>query len=331
MWIVLIYTGAFFAGSLLPLNYVCHKNKVLKIRRSISNKDMLLLLFPLWFYGQLIVLKNRGSLFHGYTIEYNTEILGPLATLNTIFLFFYLYNRQNKKNSFFLLTSLIEFSIILMGFGNRMYIMIPIVALAVYMLDNSIVKYKSVLMSGGCMAFLFLIIGVLREGRSSVSFELLFYIGMAEPALTWISCISMLYLNSIPLFSFPRHFLSSFYNFIPSILFPGKDAYIQSLNLSYHTPFGATSIITSITSDFGVLGGCIALFLLGFLLTSIRINGKGLFGKTYYYCCCGIIPFQLFRDGFTVVNKMFIGNLLIIPAMIILINNVLYSITHKKC
>lgn len=165
--------------------------------------------------------------------------------------------------------------------------------------------------------------GVWRLGSDNFSFESLFYIGIAEPLMTWISAVSMFSLNELPLFAFPYNFISSFCNFIPTILLPDKSSLIMPIAIEYDSPLGATSLLVSFISNFGVLGSCFVLFVSGFILTVIRVNFRTCFFQTYYCCLCAIIPFQLFRDDLAIVNKMILFNFLLLPAIIFMIEKML--------
>ena len=156
------------------------------------------------------------------------------------------------------------------------------------------------------------------------------FIGIAEPSFTWISAISMYHLNDLPLFSLPYNFISSFINFIPSALMPEKGELISEITMNYDSPFGATSFLISLIDNFGIIGSLLAVCLLGFLLTQIRLHWQTVFGKSYYYCVCGIIPFQLFRDGIEDINKQFFSNLIIVPCLIIFVYRLMSSVLSRK-
>ena len=319
--IITIFCISFIIGAILPFKYMRKKNIASDIHY-ISNKDLFLFASPFWVAGQYMIITNRQNLFQGYQIDYDTELIGAIATINTIFLFFFLYsrnipkNKQSKWSNFFITFSIFEFSSILLGFGSRMYIMIPLIAYIIYLLDQKKIKLRKLFLQISIAIIFLLGIGIWRLGDSDYTIDAIMYIGVAEPTLTWISAESMFDKGDLPYIAFPSNFLTSFINFVPSFLLPDKAALIQPINISYDSPFGATNILVSLISNFGILGSCTALFLLGFILTSIRINGKTAFAKTYYYCVCGMIPFQLFRDNIAIVNKMLFYNFLIVPLII---------------
>lgn len=325
--IIISFLISFMYGSLLPLKFIKRKSNVQKKEFIFGHRDLFFILIPFFLYAQIIIFINRGSLFQGYLIEYNTQFIGNIATLNTLFIFWLLYHKNTKSNTFFLyfLTfSIIEFSIVLLGLGSRMYILVPLVSYLIYLLDAKKITIRRLIINTTLAILFFLCIGIWRLGNN-ISIDGMLYIGFAEPCLTWISAVSMFTLNeSIPLFAIPYNFLTSFINFIPSILIPNKSILIEPIALSYDSPFGATNLLLSLISNFGILGSCIFLFFMGFILTYIRINCHSLFFKTYYLCLCGILPFQFFRDGFSVTNKMLIYNFLIFPFIFILIEKTIY-------
>lgn len=271
-------------------------------------------------------------------MDYDTDFMGSIATLNMLFLFFLLYNKgKQKKNltsykisELYLIGSILEFSAVLLGLGSRMYIMVPLISYIIYLLDNRKISVKKLIIRLSIIILLLLAIGIWRLGDTDFSVDALLYIGVAEPVFTWISAESMFSMNSLPLLAFPNNFITSFINFIPTILFPSKAEYINELTIQYDSPLGATNVLVSLMGNFGLLGSCIALFFLGFFLTCIRIQNTSLFIKTYYYCICGILPFQLFRDNISIVNKMLFYNFYIFPFIFIFVEKFITNKYLKK-
>lgn len=327
--IIISYLLLFLAGSYAPLKFV--KQCRTRIQKSIhvSERDLFLLSIPLLAFCNYCVFKNRSMLFQGYAVDYDVTLMGTVATCNVFFLFFYMYIRMSVMESFkktfykkYFLYSCLWFSIVLLGLGSRMYIMIPLITFVVHLIDNEIVSVKKVLYVGFVIALFFLLIGVWRIGGDISNFESLLYIGFGEPLFTWISLVSMFsYTPELPLLAFPFNYLSSFVNFVPTIILPLKGEFVSDISLPFDAPLGATNLLVSVISNFGLLGGGIFLFILGFSFTYVRYNFRGCFGLTYYYCLCGIIPFQLFRDAFPIVNKMMFVNFFILPVAIFFIQS----------
>lgn len=316
--IVAIFVVSYIFGCLLPLHYLKHLKRKRKDYVSFTAKDIILVAAPFILSGELIVFNARAVLFKGYSIDYNAELLGSLATCNCVFLLFYLWLKQLPKSIIrtLMLFLIIEFSIVLLGLGSRMYVLIPIFAISMQYVSTHKVNIKKLILTASLIVLLLLTVGILRLSSMDISANMMLYIGCAEPLFTWITAISYLDYNEIALFSLPTNFVTSFVNLIPTILFSSKSDYVMAISGNYDAPFGATSLMASILDNFGLFGGAVFLFAVGFVLTLIRYNWDSRFGRAYYYCACSIIPFQLFRDGFGIVNKMLFFNFLILPLIL---------------
>ena len=323
--LVLFVTFPFFVGTYLPIFF--YKEKSQSIQQIIINsRGLFVISLPILLYGQYVIIANRDYMFQGYLAGTDIPFIGTLATINMIFLFIFLYNRlgaYSSKINVLLTFVLIEFCVVALGLGTRMYAMVTIFSIFIFLLDQQIVSIKKVLLAFSVIVVFILAIGIWRMGDTNISFDQLVYIGVAEPTFTWITAISMYDLNELPLIAFPSNFISSFVNFIPSSVLPDKSELISELSLNYDAPLGATSVLLSLISNFGILGSMLALFCLGFLLTQIRLRWQTAFGQTYYFCICGIIPFQLFRDDLGVVNKQIFSNFLLVPMLVIFIHRIM--------
>ena len=318
--LVSLFFVSFFAGSFSALFF--KKASKTTAEYSISRKKQynLWMLYLVAIINQYIILSNRALLFTGYTLGYHVGFLGEIATLNCTYIFLYLYLREDssflKKDLFLLKFLLLENSIILLGLGSRMFVLIPFIALLIYLLDNKIVTIKKMVIPILIFIFILLFIGIIRQGSSGLELEALLFIGLAEPVFTWITAGSFVINNqSIELINFPSNFLGTFLNFIPSFIFPNKADYIKAIPYFYESPLGAGNIIVLLYGNFGLLLAPIFTFIGGFLLTVIRYS-KTCFFKIYYYCVCGIIPFILFRDMQS-FNKLLFTSFLIYPFIVI--------------
>ena len=322
--IVLLMLFFFFMGSNMPL--LIKKRKKINIQTNqketlARSKEIAIVSFPLFLLAQLVIFSNRSQLFQGYMFEDEERtFVGVIASACMFLLFMFLYTRHvdcSRKSYKFLLFALIELSVALISFGSRMYIMVTFFSILIYMLDNHKISLRKSIIWLSCVSILAMAFGILRKGSNEISFEALIFVGIMESAYTWISAISMYDLNELPIFAFPYDFLMSVVNFVPSTILPMKNEWLVPNLLKYENPLGATSLFYSLISNFGILGSFIALFFLGYYLTYVRCHWKTVFGKTYYYCLCGVIPFQLFRDPVVMVNKMFFFNFLILPLVVI--------------
>ena len=331
-FLLVLFIGiSYVLGSYVPLLKINIK-ELPAVRFAFKSSSLFIASIPLLLYCQYLMVVNRGDLFQGYMIEVDAPFVGTIASATVFYLFLYLYNLNgvySKTINYILILVLCELSFVLLGLGTRMYALIAFVALLVYLLDNNLISYKKLILWSGLGVVMLLFVGIWRMGDSDFTMEQLVYIGVAEPTFTWISAISMYDLNELPLFSLPYNFVSSFINFIPSALLPDKSSMLADFALKFDSPLGATNILLSLVSNFGVIGSLLAVFLLGFLISFVRLYWNSVFGQTYYYCICGVIPFQLFRDPLYVVNKEFFSNLIIVPAVIILVYKIYVTVFYR--
>lgn len=322
----------FLLGAYLPFSRKKNRHK-LTPQTYYGVKKLFGVAFPIFLISQYVVYQNRSHLFQGYTLEFESQFVGTICTANMLVLFLYLYNKigqNNKKYNRYLKYLLIVLIIEIFSLGTRMYAMISFVALLTYFHQKKLLNTKKMLIVGLCFFFLILVIGIWRSGDNVIDIDSLVYVAFGEPLFTWISAISMFDMNKLPLFAFPYEFISSIINFIPTVLFPNKGDFIVPGFLKYDAPLGARSVVYTLISNFGVLGSFMAIFLLGYYLTYVRLNWKSTFGQTYYFCVCGIIPFQFFRDSCLEVNKAFFYNFLILPALLIVIQGFLFVSKKKR-
>ena len=323
--LVTIIVVPFFIGAYLPFYYYNEETRP-PHQIIISSRGLFIVTLPLLLYSQYVIWINRSYMFQGYLSDIDAPFIGTIATINMIFLFVFLYNKNGEYSSSInkiLSILLLELGIVSLGLGTRMYVMVTLFSIFVFLLDRQFVTLKKVLMWFFVIIVFLLAVGIWRMGDSSFTIDQLAYIGIAEPTFTWISVISMYDLNDLPLLAFPGNFISSFVNFIPSSVLPNKSGFISDLSLNYYAPMGATNVLLSLISNFGILGSMVALFCLGFLLSQVRLRWQTVFGKTYYYCICGIIPFQLFRDDMGIVNKQFFSNLLLVPILFFVVHRIM--------
>lgn len=330
---IIFFLISFILGSISPLQFAKKRRCLQRKESVIGVRDLFYFFtFPLFLLGQYKIYQNRSILFQGYQVDYDVGLMGTIATINVIFIFFTVYNLLKQKTSkwfnYFLFFSIVEFSIVLLGLGSRLYVLLPVVIFLLYAIDKKIITYKKVFYVGIIFIILFLSVGLWRLGNN-LKLDMLMYIGAAESMLTWISAETY-FNNDLPLFAFPAHFLSSFINFIPSVVFPDKVDYILPIDANFYTPFGALNIIVSLIYNFGIIGSFLVIYFFGFFLTYVRLNGKSILFKSYYYCICGVIPFQLFRDDIHVLTKMIFYNFLILPLVFLLFEKFLCLELFKR-
>lgn len=327
--IVLIsfFCGSYTASKIYSWNKQRLGNKreliVLNVRR------VVVLLAPVCFLGFFQIINNRNLLFQGYLVEQDISLTGTIATVQLYILFLTVYDLYTSHiiiKPLYLL--LVFFSIILLGLGSRMYAIIPFVSLIIFKFDNNKLKIRHILIVITTVIVLLLLVGLIRTGEE-IEIEKMLYIGFAEPTFTWISIESMFQYNKhFDLFSIPYNYISTILNFIPTFLFPNKSEYIEEISLIHDTPLGATNILVSLISNFGIIGSGIFMMMLGYILTFIRKRENSFFFKTFYICVCGVLPFQFFRDNFSIINKVVFMNFFLLPYFLFRITK--YFIKYNK-
>mgnify|MGYP003412776745 CR=1 FL=1 len=332
---ILIVAGLllfFLIGAYLPVaNF--KRNKIKTSSTYIPIKRIFFIAFPVFLFSQYTVYANRGHLFQGYTLDFEDLFVGTICTANMLFLFLYLYNKSginDQKYNTYLKYILIELVIVILSFGTRMYAMISFFALLTYFHEKSKISNRKLLIVFSIVVLFILIVGIWR-GNGDIDFDTMVYIAFGEPIFTWISAISMFDMNAeFPWFSFPYEILSSVVNYIPTVLLPNKGDFIVQSALKYAAPQGAKSILLTLVSNFGMIGSFFAIFYVGYIFSYIRLYWKTIFGRTYYYCACGIIPFQFFRDSCLEVGKAFCYNFLILPLILIVAQRIFLVYSKDK-
>lgn len=311
--IAIIFISFYFGSWIVSKKY---KFKTYREKEyCLEKRQIKIILFPVVLICFITAIAHRENLFTGYIGEADTILNGTLATGQLLFVFWLIYELLIYKSSDILLTlSVIICSVLLLGVGSRMYVLIPVVSTFLYCIEYNLFPIRKIICVGATCIAIFVSIGLLRSG-ASITVDGLLFIGFAEPCFTWISALSLFQYNDLSFFYFPDNFLTSFYNYIPSQLFPNKAEYIQNISLSYDTPLGATNIVVSLISNFGIVGSGLFSALVGGSLSYIRKRKSDFFWETYYLCICGAIPFQVFRDDLSIASKVVIMNFLIYPTI----------------
>lgn len=322
-FIILSYFISFYLGSnfikILPIKRI---NLSTTTKFPVKNLNIIGYLF--FFIVLFFTLSYRDILFTGYQ-TYEGSILGTLATINSVSLvlsFYILFNTSTSSKNIFLWIIVFS-SVLLIGLGSRMYILIPIIALFIYKLFYSEKKWKfsKVIFYGTLILVFLLIIGAWRIG-SNISVDFLIYLFFAEPTFTWWSSATFLSNNELSMIELPANYFSSFLNFLPSFIFENKENMIASLRdvHYYEAPLGADSIFVSIQGNFGWYFGALFMFFIGLFYSVIEFKSrKNKFWRAYYISIVSILPFQFFRDNFGIINKQIFWNMLIVPFVFLLI------------
>jgi hypothetical protein len=316
--LILIFVLAFLAGRVVPAPALGQR-----LNRPIAPSIIqaaTLLLGLMWL---LFAYQARDSLGAGYGVEYQPNLMGPLATVNLIATLMLLNLKQWKQSSAmaaWLAVLLLVNSLLLLSMGGRMYVLVALLCLLLQHVNTHarrpLARARLLILTVGALVAL-AGVGVWRLG---LDFEpgLLLITALAEPILTSISLASYHACGDPQLLAVPYNFLGSIVNFVPSGLLPDKATLMPGLDPAENcmvSPFGATHLGPALLVNFGFVGSACFLALFAYLLKSFRNVAKN--GWWFHYYLCGLLPFMFFRDGFLIFNKALFGSGLLVGAVLI--------------
>lgn len=287
-------------------------------------------LFFTFLFFIIVSSAMSGSLFFSGYSSYDVSVLGQLSTLVLMSVWFIIYF-QNKKIFFLFSIIFIVSSIILLGFGARMFFILGAISLGLLYLS----KNKKRLISPSFVLSLFSLgifivwIGVWRSNME-LSSDALVFIFLAEPLFTATS--GALYIDNIggrPFFAFPTDIFASVINFVPTVIFPDKVNVLNSITFNEFksSPFGASSIIVNMYSNFGIFFPIYFLLMGSFYGFLRKMAKSSIFFRAVYFTLLPVLMFHFFREGFITVFKVIFFNGFILPAVTIFF---LYLLFHRK-
>ena len=298
------------------------------MNRPISKLMLALVAIGLWSIWAATAVLNWESFFQGYSIDYDTGLLGNLATVNLVALAVVLSCRQfQRKGAGYgsLCILLVTNSIALLSLGGRLYVIIPVVAVLLQTLSTvkSTAGRVRLFVGLAIVVAVLLVVGVLRIG-ADFSPDFLAYIGLAEGIFTSMSLGSFVEHNGIPILSAPFNFFGSIANFIPSAMIADKAVFVPSIQDSgryFESPLGATHLLVAVLGNFGWLGGLLFACVLGWTIGAVRKVSPS--GWWLYFYLSSLLPFMFFRDGFSIFNKAALFNGCIVMWFIVALDGAL--------
>lgn len=270
-------------------------------------------------YGLLLAVfafQARSLLFTGYLESVDVSLLGPLATLQMLVLFQYLYERSaNRRVASAFGWLLLLNSCVLLSMGGRLYVLSALIAIYFRWWNWGARSVKQQFRSLAlllCVPILLVVVGMWRVGATDTSL-VGFYL-VAEPVYTSISSFTFFSGGGWSLMDVPNEFVAAFVNIVPSIFWPDKIDWlnaIASTKQNFEAPFGAVSIIVSSVGNFGYVGAFLFFFGVGFYMSVVgRTRGNP--ARIAYYCyLVGMLPFLFFRDPFQVQVKLVLTGFLL--------------------
>lgn len=328
-WLPAFYLGHFTFKIIKP-----YKKTLLLFPANFLNNHIKYV--ALFLIGVMIIFTylGRNSLVTRYDL-YDSGIRGKISTLLIVFNFFLLYQLLSKQKPPIALTIGVASTVILLlVLGGRMYVMQTFVIILVYKTSFAVKKWKSYQIFA-VTALCFLVgsfVGVARMD-TGFNFSKAQYSLLAEPVFTWFSTSTFLINNNIPLINFPSNFLTSFLNLVPNTIINFKQFIVspRGMGFYYVNPLGADSVWSTLIINFGSIGSFFFIYLTGFILNFLRhLTEDNHFVAAYYISICGILPFQIFRDGFFIINKQLFFNFLLFPLFVIFVVKVVEYYIKKK-
>jgi hypothetical protein len=267
---------------------------------------------PFLLIAFIYIFRLKDNLFAGYTVDYSVADRGPLLTA-TLSYFSVAIIKTINVGSFKNWPMILYWgmALLVLTMGTRLYFMSSIITVfSIYCICHKKIQRKHFFIFIFCSAFLFSIIGLIRQ-RNVITFNGIIFIFLGEPFLTSFSLFSSLHFNELPLFNLPYGFISGFINLIPTAILPDKIKIIDAFSrveFRFIAPQGAKNIFVSLMENFGMIGSIIFILLFAFLIG--RISQRIICS---YYIILGILCFSFFRDPFTVSIKYILQLSLLVP------------------
>ncbi|MGR5322126.1 O-antigen polymerase [Vibrio sp. DNB22_19_1] len=301
--------GFFVAKSLVTDKLVNNRVNRFSKFRLLPNFILLMMIFI-----QALILVKAFTIgfvfFSGYS-SYEISILGPLATICFMNMWFYIYFMRKRFLILFVLSSML-----LLGAGSRMFFVLPMLSLLILKIlthPEDLKKYYIIFFS---LVLSMLMVGLWREG-SVISVDGLLTILFAEPIFTSIG--GMYYFElGFPSFNIPYDIAAAFVNFIPSAIFPEKLVWINSIKFDERifNPLGAQSLIINLYKNFGYFYP-VFMFLFGCYFGGLYKSKSNRFFYTVYIMSLPLLLLHFQREGFITVFKILVFNGLFFPLILI--------------
>ena len=270
-------------------------------------------------YFTVVASTSGAGFFTGYS-TYNIGVLGAFSTSAFLSAWFVNYFLSKQIRLLFL-SFFVVCSVLLLGWGSRMFFVLSFMALMLGLVSNNKWLMRNAWFYGfAAVCFLFVLaVGILREGGREFGSDDLIAVLFAEPLFTSVS--GSLYLEHSggrPVYGVPYDLLASIIHFFPAAIFPGKVELINAItfNEKIQSPFGAKSLLVSLYSNFGVFYPMFMAAIgsyYGFLYKKARFS---IFYRATYFSALPVLTFLFYREGLATVIKVLFFNGLAVPLVI---------------
>ncbi len=332
------FSGKFFKK---PLNL----NDVFSFDKKLED----LFLTPVLLVSIIFAVLVRNDLFQGYqgSIYDNFGWRGSFTAVSLLLLslaFIHIAKMEHlhrlpaefKKlvlNRYFITYFIV--ATLVLSMGGRLYFLSSFLMLlvyrTVYIRKLNVIAFLVIFVVA---AFLAGLIGLYRLGEGVSIGDIVINL-LAEFLFTSFSLIHFLNDWILELVKFPVFLISDFINLVPTFVFPTKAAaLIQPEEYGYviFSPGGALNSFFSFMINFGVIGTWVVLFIYGFAINYLRINGRIILFKVMYVMLSGWTAFTFFRDPFSVsiVKTMFEFSILAPMLMVIFMHILTMSLKRER-
>ena len=274
-----------------------------------------------------------GARFFAFYEDYRGEVLGPYSTLLFTVVFFRNFFSHDKIRLYLLMVVLFC-AVILIGLGNRMFTVMALMSVVFdYLSRTQLTKTKifATLLIVGVSFSAMVILAAYRTGGKADS-DMLIGVLIAEPLYTSMSFnIYLSYFHERPVYAIPYDILAAMVNFIPTIFFPDKIAFLQKIVYNYDTaPLGATALPFSLYVNFGYFYPMFVISLAAYFGFLYKRGAKSMFYRAIYLSNLPLLAFFIHREAFTTLIKIVAFNALAVPVIAFTVTQLIYFFFGKK-
>ena len=278
--------------------------------------------FPLkqQLYGSLIII-----LFFIFFVFYLDDIqvgyggeadnkTGVLSTFMIVLCYYYMhfflrYHFQSLCSihlSIILAISVTFCGLLLVLSGGRLYLLTALLWIIFARLDLNYLKKRTVLILLTLIISISILVGQWRLGDDISADNFMFY-AFAEPLLLFFAIDDYFTLNEIQMLNYNPDILMSLINLVPSIIFPMKEQFYNTLSVQgvVNSPFGGLHVVISMLENFGLIGSLLISYLVGFIIMKTYIVGQRNYTfLNLYYFLCAYSVFLYNREAFSTQHKI---------------------------
>jgi len=314
------------------INYKLTYSRFDLVAMSKNSAMTLAVVFVVMSLGLVMYSISLGVVFFSGYRHFNVTILGSLSTLAYISLFCSIFFYEPMYKYIFL-SIFIGIAVLLLGLGSRNIVLNGFISLAVYKVWLSPQILKSYKLY---FVLLLLMLSMIAIGiwRSGYEFSLNMMISHFFADALFVMTSASSYLQNIgvrPVLEFPSSLFAGVVNFLPSLLFPQKIQIIAEMVNDHNmfSPFGASSIIVNLYSNFGMLYP-IYIFFMAILYTYLYQRACiSTFYRSIYIVILPLLMFQFFNQPLYSLVKLLFYNGIIIPFTIMVFFSFFIN-AHKR-